>query len=74
MNGVLLQNLVAIRRRIHQHPELGYQEFNTAAIVCEQLDLLKISYQNGIARTGVVATLTRGKTGKEKTAFVVLIR
>lgn len=60
MNDALLQKLIAIRRRIHQHPELGYQEFNTAAIVCEQLDVLKIPYQNNIAKTGVVATLTKG--------------
>lgn len=60
MNDELLQKLIEIRRRIHQHPELGYQEFNTAAIVCEQLDLLKIPYQNNVAKTGVVASLTKG--------------
>jgi amidohydrolase len=61
MDEILLQKLVDIRRRIHQHPELGYQEYNTAAIVCEQLDALKIPYESRIAKTGVVATLTKGK-------------
>lgn len=61
MNDELLQSLVTIRRKIHQHPELGYQEFKTSAIVCEQLEVLKIPYEKNIAKTGVVATLTKGQ-------------
>ena len=61
MTEALFQKLVDIRRQIHEHPELGYQEFNTSAIVCAQLDALKIPYRSGVATTGVVATLTRGK-------------
>jgi metal-dependent amidase/aminoacylase/carboxypeptidase family protein len=37
MDSTLYQKLIAIRRRIHQHPELGYQEYNTAAIIREEL-------------------------------------
>jgi len=60
MDDKLFQNLVNIRRRIYQHPELGYQEFNTSDIVCEQLDALEIPYQSKVAKTAVVATLTKG--------------
>ena len=60
MDSRLYQKLIAIRRRIHQHPELGYQEYNTAAIIREELDALQIPYENGIAKTGIIATLTKG--------------
>ena len=49
--------IVDIRRRLHQIPELQYQEFKTSALVQQTLDGLGIRYQAGIAETGVVATL-----------------
>lgn len=52
--------IVDIRRTIHRHPELGYQEFNTAKLVAEQLNALGVSFQSGLAKTGVVAELARG--------------
>ncbi len=36
----LFQHMVRIRRQIHKHPELGYQEENTAAIITEELKKL----------------------------------
>ncbi len=38
----LFKHMVSIRRRIHKHPELAYQEENTAAIVIEELKKLGI--------------------------------
>jgi amidohydrolase len=60
MQEELYEKLVGIRRQIHINPELGYQEYNTAALVCKELDGLQIPYKTGIAKTGVVATLSKG--------------
>lgn len=51
---------VDIRKKIHSLPELGYQEFATAQLICETLDKLKIPYQKNIGVTGVVAKIHKG--------------
>lgn len=54
-------NLTAIRRHLHQIPEIGYQEFKTSAFICEKLTELGIPFQKGFAKgTGIVATLQKG--------------
>ncbi len=58
--------VVAIRRDLHAHPELSFEENRTAAKVCECLDKWSISYQKGVAKTGVVA-LIEGKNPSKKT-------
>ncbi len=45
------------RRHIHQHPELGNQEVQTAAFVAQQLKKIGLEVHTGIAGTGVVAVL-----------------
>lgn len=52
--------LVSIRRRIHENPELGFQEFNTSALIRSQLDELGISYEYPFAKTGLVAQIGSG--------------
>lgn len=49
--------MVAIRRDLHQHPELSGQEVRTARRICAALEELGIPYRQGIAGTGVVAEL-----------------
>ncbi len=53
--------LIEIRRHIHRHPELGFEEFETSKLVCDVLDRLGISYRSGVARTGVVGEIGRGQ-------------
>jgi hippurate hydrolase len=51
-----------LRRDLHAHPELGFEEERTARVVCEQLRRLGIEHHAGIGRTGVVAVI-RGRDG-----------
>jgi len=48
---------IAIRRHLHQHPELSFQEYETSAFVKAQLDKLGIPYR-AMADTGVVGEIT----------------
>jgi amidohydrolase len=61
MDKDLFNRLVSVRRQIHANPEIGYQESDTAELVCRELDNLKIPYKKNIAKTGVVATLKKGE-------------
>lgn len=51
---------VALRRDIHAHPELAFEEHRTADLVAERLAAWGLDVQRGLARTGVVGTLSRG--------------
>lgn len=57
------QKVIAWRRDIHQHPELGNQETRTAALVAAHLRQLGYTVREGVAVTGVVATLQGGRPG-----------
>ncbi len=56
--------IVDLRHKIHMHPELGFEEENTAHLVCEALDESGISYQKNIAKTGILATIKGKSEGK----------
>ena len=51
----------ALRRDLHMHPELGFDEHRTAKVVCERLAAYGIEHHAGIGRTGVVAVV-RGRS------------
>jgi hippurate hydrolase len=53
-------DFITLRRDLHMHPELGFEEHRTARIVCERLTALGIEHHAGIGRTGVVAVV-RGR-------------
>ncbi len=56
--------VVAWRRDIHEHPELGMQETRTAALVAAHLRGLGMEVRTGVGGTGVVGILRGGKPGK----------
>ena len=59
----LTPQVIAWRRDIHQHPELGNHEFRTSELVARQLRSLGLEVKTGVAHTGVVALLKGGKSG-----------
>ena len=54
--------LSAWRRDIHAHPELGFEETRTAALVAERLASFGIDVHRGVGRTGVVGVLRNGSS------------
>ena len=55
--------VIAWRRDIHEHPELGNHEVRTAGIIAKHLQSLGIEVTIGVAKTGVVGILKGGKPG-----------
>jgi hippurate hydrolase len=59
-----LPELTAIRRDLHAHPEMLFQEVRTARIVAEELARLGFKVTTGIAKTGVIGTLSNGSSSR----------
>ena len=55
--------VVAWRRDLHEHPELGNREVRTAKVIAGHLTSLGIDVRTGVAHTGVVGTLRGGRPG-----------
>ncbi len=52
--------LTAIRRDLHAHPEIGMEEYRTAGIVADRLGEWGIEVHRGVGKTGVVGILRNG--------------
>src|SRR5688572_12519303 len=59
----IMPKVVAWRRDIHQHPELGNRETRTARIVADHLRALGMDVRTNVAHTGVVGVLRGGRPG-----------
>jgi len=57
------ESMIALRRDLHQHPELSWKERRTSAKVCEFLDQIKVSYQPNVADTGILAEIPGQQDG-----------
>jgi amidohydrolase len=55
--------LIATRRDLHQHPELGFEERRTSALVAERLAQLGYAVRSGVGKTGVVAVRDGTRAG-----------
>jgi amidohydrolase len=58
------EQVVLDRRHLHMHPEIRFQEHQTAAFVAERLRLLGVPAQTGLGGTGVLGTIQGGRMGK----------
>jgi amidohydrolase len=69
----IMPGVIADRRFLHEHPELGFQEFETARLVAERLESMGVEdIRTGIAVTGVTGLIKGTKTGGPEK--VVLVR
>src|SRR5699024_3123953 len=60
--------MVSIRRYLHQHPELSFHEYKTATYISDFYTDLDIPFIKDVGGNGIIATLKGGKPGK-KIAF-----
>ncbi|MEL6412826.1 MAG: amidohydrolase [Bacteroidota bacterium] len=60
------KDFVATRRHLHQHPELSFQEFETAFYIGQRLRAMNIAFKEGIADTGLMAII-KGKNPAKAT-------
>lgn len=65
------ERIVGLRRHIHAHPELSFQEAETASLVAEKLELLGIEVTPDVAGHGVVGIL-KGESTSDKDPVVAL--
>ena len=62
--------VVEVRRHLHAHPELSYQEYNTAKLVAEKLTSFGLKPQQGVAKTGIIAVIE----GRNPSKRVIALR
>lgn len=65
----IYDDMVRVRRDLHRHPELGFQETRTSGVVADRLSHLGFEVQRGVGQTGVVGIL-----GGERQGPTVLMR
>jgi amidohydrolase len=58
------EDLIALRRDLHRHPELSFEERRTSEIIAERLSAAKVEVKTGIAGTGVVGVLRGDRPGR----------
>jgi amidohydrolase len=64
-------DLIAMRRDLHEHPELAFEEVRTSGIVAQRLRALGLEVQTGIAKTGVVGLLRGSIAGPEAKTLAI---
>ncbi len=70
----LVPDMVALRRDLHEHPELAFEEVRTSGIVAQRLRTLGLEVQTNVAKTGVVALLRGASKPGAQTIKTIAIR
>ena len=61
--------ILAVRRQIHQYPELSFKEYKTSEFIQQQLSNAGIDYSSGYVKTGIVAII-KGQNPEKKTILL----
>ena len=64
LSDSLEKHTIAVRRMIHQKPELAFEEYKTAGLVMQELRRMGIPYEESPVEPGIVAVIDSGKPGK----------
>ncbi|MBW9087280.1 amidohydrolase [Rhizobium wenxiniae] len=59
-----MTDVIAIRRHLHENPEIGLSEFNTSDFIAGKLEEYGYEITRGLAKTGIVATLRNGDSSR----------
>ena len=68
-DAALLRRMVELRRTFHEHPELAFEEVQTAGVIIRELDRLGIDYEYGGKGGAVIARLHDGSKGSPVVAL-----
>lgn len=66
--------LTDIRRDLHRHPELAFQEVRTAGKIADELRALDIGFRTGVAKTGIVARIEGGAAPRGQKPRTIALR
>ena len=64
-----LAEIIAIRRHLHAHPELSFEEFATSEYIASKLKQFEIPYTAGIVKTGIVVLIEGNNPSKKVIAL-----
>ncbi len=57
-----LDDLIPLRRDLHKHPELGFEEARTSDSIAERLESFGLAVERGLGKTGLVGVLKNGSS------------
>ncbi len=69
-----LSEIIAIRRHLHAHPELSFEEFQTSNYIVSKLKEYHISFNQGIVKTGITALVVGTKTTDSSNKKCIALR
>jgi amidohydrolase len=64
------EEVVSIRRHLHQNPELSFEEYQTSSFIVSKLKEYKIPFKDGFVKTGIVALIE----GKDPSSRIIALR
>jgi amidohydrolase len=70
LSALYLQEVISIRRYLHAHPEISFEEYNTSDFIARLLREYDIPFKQGVVKTGIIALIE----GKNPSYKVVALR